>query len=88
VSCSITGTTIEEQARRALENLCAILESQGIGVETLVKTTVYLRDIGDFPAFNSVYGSILGGAKPARSVVAVAGLPKDVLVEIEAVACR
>ena len=87
-SGSIAGDAIERQARQALDNLCAILGSQGLGVEKLVKTTVYLSDIGYYPVFNSIYESVLGSAKPARSVVAVAGLPKNVLVEIEAVACR
>ncbi len=87
-----TGTVpeggIEPQTRQALSNLLAILQSQGLAPAALVKTTVYLSDIGNFAAFNSVYEAMLDGARPARSVVGVDGLPKQVLVEIEAVACR
>jgi 2-iminobutanoate/2-iminopropanoate deaminase len=87
-----TGTVPEggivPQVRQALSNLLAILQSQGLTPAALVKTTIYLSDIGNFAAFNSVYESMLDGARPARSVVGVAGLPKQVLVEIEAVACR
>jgi 2-iminobutanoate/2-iminopropanoate deaminase len=84
----VSGTTIEEQARRAVANLLAILSSQGLGAGSLVKTTVFLTDMAHFPAFNRVYEGALGGIRPARSVVAVSGLPKNVLIEIEAVACR
>jgi 2-iminobutanoate/2-iminopropanoate deaminase len=84
----VVGESIEAQARQAINNLSAILESQGFTTEALVKTTVFLKDMGHFAAFNTVYERLLGGARPARSVVAVAGLPKNVLIEIEAVACR
>ena len=85
---TVVGATIEEQAQRAVDNLLAIVTSQGLAVDALVKTTVFLRDISHFPAFNTVYETALGGVRPARSVVAVSALPKNVLVEIEAVACR
>jgi 2-iminobutanoate/2-iminopropanoate deaminase len=88
VNGRVVGTTIEEQARQALTNLLAIVGSQGEDVYLIVKTTVYLKDINHFPAFNAVYESMLGSRCPARSVVAVNGLPKNVLVEIEAIACR
>lgn len=85
----VVGATIEEQAERAVGNLLAIMASQGLGSGSLVKTTVFLRDIAHFPAFNAVYEAALGGSvRPARSVVAAAALPKNVLIEIEAVACR
>ncbi|MBN1758517.1 MAG: RidA family protein [Chitinispirillaceae bacterium] len=84
----VAGATIEPQARQALANLKAILESQGLSVQSLVKTTVYLSDMGHFGAFNSIYETMLDGTRPARSVIAVAGLPRNVLVEIEAIACR
>jgi 2-iminobutanoate/2-iminopropanoate deaminase len=87
-SGAVVGATIAEQARQALGNLKAILSSQSLGANALVKTTVFLRSMADFTAFNAVYEEALGGAKPARSVVEVSGLPKNVLVEIEAVACR
>jgi 2-iminobutanoate/2-iminopropanoate deaminase len=86
-SGAVDGSTIEEQARRAVGNVLAIAASQGLGADAIVKTTVFLRDMESFPAFNRVYEEAFGNARPARSVVAVCGLPKDVLVEIEAVAC-
>jgi 2-iminobutanoate/2-iminopropanoate deaminase len=85
---TIVGTTIHEQAKQALNNLKAILVSQSLDTSALVKTTVFIRSMEDFPAFNAIYEEELGGWKPARSVVEVSGLPKNVLVEIEAVACR
>jgi 2-iminobutanoate/2-iminopropanoate deaminase len=85
---AVTGTTIEEQARAALLNLKAVLSAASLDVGSLVKTTVFLRSMADFPAFNAVYERELDGWKPARSVVEASGLPKNVLVEIEAVACR
>lgn len=88
VNGAVCGTTVEAQAQRVLDNLLAILNAQDIGIHALVKTTVFLRDMRSFAVFNTVYESKLGGACPARSVVEVSGLPKDVLVEIEAVACR
>jgi 2-iminobutanoate/2-iminopropanoate deaminase len=85
---SVVGNTIQEQATQALKNLKAILGSQSLDITSLVKTTVFLRSMADFPAFNAVYEEELNGWKPARSVVEVSGLPKNVLVEIEAIACR
>jgi 2-iminobutanoate/2-iminopropanoate deaminase len=74
------------QAERALANLRAILEAAGSGMDRLVKVTVYLADIGDWPAVNEVYGRAVPEPFPARSAFAVKGLPKGALVEIEAVA--
>jgi 2-iminobutanoate/2-iminopropanoate deaminase len=85
---AVIGTTIQEQAKQALNNLKAILVSQSLGTAAIVKTTVFIRSMADFPAFNAVYEEAMGGWKPARSVVEVSGLPKNVLVEIEAIACR
>jgi 2-iminobutanoate/2-iminopropanoate deaminase len=85
---AVVGNTIQEQAKQALNNLKAILVSQSLDATALVKTTVFLKSMADFPAFNAVYEEELSGWKPARSVVEVSGLPKNVLVEIEAVACR
>lgn len=84
----IAGTTIEEQAQQSLTNLLVILEAAGLSSSNLVKTTVYLRSINYFEAFNRIYSDRLGDAKPARAVVEVSGLPKNVLVEIDAIACR
>jgi 2-iminobutanoate/2-iminopropanoate deaminase len=88
VSGTVTGDSIEEQATRALMNLNAVLAAAGLTPGSLVKTTVFLRSMSDFAAFNAVYGRLLDGAKPARSVVEVSALPKGVMVEIEAIACR
>jgi 2-iminobutanoate/2-iminopropanoate deaminase len=88
VSGNVIGTTISEQATQALKNLKAILESEKLSTLSLVKTTVFIRDIGLFADFNKIYESEMAGARPARSVVEVSGLPRNVLVEIEAVACR
>ncbi|HUI90818.1 MAG TPA: Rid family detoxifying hydrolase [Chitinivibrionales bacterium] len=85
---AIVGSTIQEQAEQALKNLLAILASQSLDASALVMTTVFLKSMADFQAFNAVYEKGLSGWKPARSVVEAAGLPKNVLVEIEAVACR
>jgi 2-iminobutanoate/2-iminopropanoate deaminase len=74
------------QAERALESLRAILEAAGSGLDRLVKVTVFLADIGDWPAVNEVYARVVPEPFPARSAFAVRALPKDALVEIEAVA--
>jgi 2-iminobutanoate/2-iminopropanoate deaminase len=75
-----------EQTMQVLLNLRAVLEAAGSGLGKVVKTTVFLTDIGDFPAVNKVYAEMFGGHKPARSTVQVARLPKCAKVEIEAVA--
>ena len=81
----VAGTTIEEQAERCCQNVKAILEANGLGFEDVVKTTCFLADMGDFAAFNGVYGKYFTG-KPARSCVAVRELPKKLLCEIEVIA--
>jgi len=82
----MVGSTVEEQTRRVLLNLKAVLEAAGSALERVVKTTVYLRDMNDFQAMNAVYSEFFGVDPPARSAVEVSRLPKDALVEIEAVA--
>ena len=77
---------IQAQARQALTNLQAILEAAGAGLEDVLKTTVFLQEIGDFQAMNQVYAQFFPGDPPARSAVQVAALPLGALVEIEAVA--
>ena len=74
------------QTERVMRNLGAVLESAGAAWDDVVKTTVYLQDMADFPRVNEVYGRMIGDARPARSTVQVAGLPRGVLVEIDAVA--
>jgi len=77
---------IEAQTRQVLENLKAVLKVGGADFSNVVKTTVFLKDMNDFPAMNAIYGSAFTDAPPARSTVQVARLPKDVLVEIDAIA--
>jgi endoribonuclease L-PSP, putative len=77
---------IKVQAEQVLRNLSAILEAAGASTDTVVKTTCFLKDINDFVAFNEVYAKFFPNNAPARSCVEVARLPKDVLVEVEAIA--
>jgi len=79
---------LEAQARQALDNLHAILTEAGFGKGDVVKTTVFMKNLGDFAAFNAIYADFFGDVRPARSCVEVARLPKDGLVEIELVAVR
>ena len=74
------------QSERVLANLRAILEAGGASMSDVVKTTVFLADMADFPRMNEVYARAFGQARPARSTVQAAGLPRGVLVEIEAIA--
>lgn len=80
------GDDIKTQTRQSLLNLRAVLEAAGGGLENVVKTTVFLQDMGDFAAMNEVYGAFFQKDCPARSAVAVAALPRGARVEIEAVA--
>ena len=77
---------IEPQAKQALTNLQSVLQSNGLGMEAIVKTTVFLKDMGDFAKINAVYAEFFKNDPPARSTIEVAALPKDGLVEIEAIA--
>ncbi len=77
---------IAEQTERVMKNVAAVLQAAGADLSTVVKTTVFLRDMNDFAAMNEVYGKHFGDHKPARSTVQAARLPRDVAVEIEAIA--
>jgi len=77
-----------EQTMQVLLNLRAVLEAAGSGLDRVVKTTVFLTDIGDFPAVNKVYAEMFAGHTPARSTVQVVRLPKCARVEIEAIALK
>ena len=77
---------IEEQTGRVLDNLKAVLEAAGSSLDRVVKTTVYLADMGEFAAMNEIYARYFGATKPARATVQVARLPRDVRVEIDVVA--
>ena len=78
----------EAQARQVLANLAAVLAASGSSFQHVVKATVYVTDMADFPTLNTLYGEAMGDHKPARSTVQVAGLPKGALVEIDLVARR
>ena len=82
----LTGADVAEQTEQVMRNLGAILDAAGSGVDKLVKTTVFLMDLGDFAAMNEVYAKHVGDRPPARSTVQISGLPTGALVEIEAVA--
>ena len=86
----VTGSVVEggisAQTERVLANLSAVLAVAGAGWGDVVRTTVYLLDLLDFPVVNEIYGRVLGDARPARSTVQVAQLPRGVLVEIDAIA--
>ena len=77
---------IGEQTERVFKNLAAVLEASGSSLDQVVKTTVFLADMKEFAVMNDVYGRFFSSAPPARATVAAAGLPRDVRVEIEAVA--
>ena len=85
-----SGTLVEggvgEQTRRALENLKAVLEAAGSSLTEVLRTTVYLTDMAHFAAMNEIYGTFFPQGPPARSTVAVAGLPRGALIEIDAIA--
>ena len=79
---------VEAETRQALTNLKAVLEAAGASLRTIVKTTVFLRDMNDFSLMNKIYGEFFTSEFPARSAVEVARLPKDGAVEIEAIALQ
>ena len=79
---------VKEQTRQSLLNASAILQAAGLGLSDVVKTTVFLADMGDFAAMNEVYASFFTEPFPARSAVAVKTLPKGALVEVECIAAR
>lgn len=85
-SGQIVGSDVTAQAERVLANVEAILGAAGASWQDVVKTTVYLHDMNDFPRVNEVYARALGSARPARSTVQVSALPRGVLVEIDAIA--
>lgn len=83
---AVTAETVEDQTRQVIANLKNVLEAAGSGLDKVVKTTVFISDMNDFAKVNAVYAELFGETRPARSCVQVARLPKDVKVEIEAVA--
>ena len=85
ISGQVVGTTVVEQTERVMKNIQGLLESQNLGFDKIVKTTVFLKNMNDFVPFNETYARFLKPPYPARSTVEVARLPKDVLVEIEVI---
>ncbi len=83
---NLVGETIEEQTHQALKNILGILNEAGLNFNNVVKTTVLLKDMDSFATMNKIYEEYLGESKPARAAYEVARLPKDVLIEIEAIA--
>lgn len=82
----LVGTTIEEQTARVFENLTIVLNGDGLTLDNIVKTNVYLRDMNDFAGMNKVYAEKLGDHRPARTTIAVKQNPLDAMVEIECIA--
>ncbi|MBI3543294.1 MAG: RidA family protein [Deltaproteobacteria bacterium] len=87
-SGSLVGDTPAAQADKLMDNVRAVLEAAGLGMNSIVKTTIFLLDMKAFAEVNAAYERKLGGHKPARSTVAVSALPKGALVEIEVLAVR
>ena len=83
---AMVGTDVAAQTERVLQNLQAVVEAAGSDLDRVLKTTVYLRSMADFAAMNEVYKRYFKNEPPARATVAVAGLPKDALVEIDVIA--
>ena len=85
-SGQIVDGGVTAQTERVMQNLKAVLDAAGLGWKDVVKTTVYLHDMADFPTVNEIYGRWLGDARPARSTVQVTALPRGALVEIDLMA--
>ncbi len=84
----LVGADVESQTRQVLNNLKSVLDAAGSSLDKVVKTTVFLKDMADFAKMNAIYSEFFSSTLPARSSVAVAGLPKGALVEIEVTALR
>ena len=87
-SGEIVGNDITAQTRQSIENIRAVLAAAGVSLADVVKTTVFLQNMGDFARMNEVYQQYFGDSAPARSTVEVAKLPRNALVEIESIAVR
>jgi 2-iminobutanoate/2-iminopropanoate deaminase len=82
----VGGSDVQAQAKQVLENVKAVLEAAGTSLDKVVKSTIFLKNMGDFPKVNEIYGAYFKSDTPARSTIEVARLPKDVLVEVECIA--
>lgn len=85
---TLVGGSIEDETRRVLESLRAVLAAAGLGLDAVVRTTVYLTDLADFPRLNQVYAEFFAEPFPARATVQVSALPRGARVEIDAIAVR
>lgn len=83
---TMSGECIKEQTTQVMQNLKAVLEAAGSGLDKVIKATIFIKDMAEFKTIDEIYGSFFNGNFPARSCVEVARLPKDVRVEIEAIA--
>lgn len=88
VTGEVKGESVAEQAEQVMANIKAVLQSADLSLASIVKTTIFLTNMSDFQAVNEVYSKHMGTTKPARSTIAVAGLPRGVKVEIEVLAVR
>ena len=88
VTGALLAGDIRQETAKVMENLGGVLESAGCSFKNVVKTTIYLKDMNDFPAINEVYGSFFSDDPPARATVQVARLPKDANVEIDCIAVK
>lgn len=88
VSGNVVGEDVKTQTEQVMKNIEAVLKAGGVGFSNVVKTTIFLADMKDFPTVNEIYGARFKETPPARSTVAVLGLPKGVKVEIEVTAVR
>lgn len=86
VSGEVVAGGVREQAEQVMKNIAAMLSAAGVGFDDVIKSTIFLVDMNDFAVVNEVYGGCFPGHKPARSTVAVLGLPRGVLLEIEIIA--
>lgn len=84
----MAGATIEEQTKRVLDNLAAVLAANGMTPANVVSTTVYLHDLNDFAAMNKIYATVFTGTAPARATIQAAKIPRDALLEISAIAVK
>jgi 2-iminobutanoate/2-iminopropanoate deaminase len=83
---NMKGDTVKEQTEKALSNLKLVVENAGGSIESIVKTTVLMKDLSHFTEMNTIYAEFFGNSKPARAAYEVSRLPKDALIEIEAIA--
>ena len=85
---TLLNSGVEDQAKLVLENLKAVLEAGGSGLNKVIKTTIYLKDMNEFTKVNSIYSDYFGSSLPARSTVEISRLPKDVQIEVDCIAVK